>query len=217
MCYRRRRQPARSRGGRDLARARPELLLERASSNTFTICSVGGWAWPWASRRAGGYRPPGHAIGPIPSRAALLLHCCSCCSARGLGGSVGSSSPGAAARTRWWSQASRIGPRAGVRASVVERVDGPTLTSFVEGAGALATACRRTAATLGSARLTDLDDLTDRAVRSRRSIEEARIGPPASVCAEVPRPPQVVQGLFEKRFRAQDPRPAPRWWTCRAP
>ena len=40
-----------------------------------------------------------------------------------------------------------------------------------------------------------------RSARSRRSIEEARIGPPASVRAEVPRPPQVVQGLFEKRFR----------------
>ena len=26
---------------------------------------------------------------------------------------------------------------------------------------------------------------------------------PASVCAKVPRPPQVVQGLFEKRFNAQ--------------
>ena len=37
--------------------------------------------------------------------------------------------------------------------------------------------------------------------RSRRSIEEARIGPPASVRAEVPRPPQVVQGLFDKCFR----------------
>ena len=36
------------------------------------------------------------------------------------------------------------------RAAVVERVDGPTLTGCVEGAGALATACRRTAATRGS-------------------------------------------------------------------
>ena len=41
-----------------------------------------------------------------------------------------------------------------------------------------------------------------RSARSRRSIGEARIGPPASVRAEVPRPPQVVQGLFEKRFNA---------------
>ena len=174
----------------------------------------------WWVGMALGIPPCWRVSAPRPRYRADTLSCCPaapCCSARGLGGSVGSSSPGAAARTRWWSQASRIGPRAGVRASVVERVDGPTLTSFVEGAGALATACRRTAATLGSARLTDLDDLTDRAVRSRRSIEEARIGPPASVCAEVPRPPQVVQGLFEKRFRAQDPRPAPRWWTCRAP
>ena len=45
-----------------------------------------------------------------------------------------------------------------------------------------------------------------RSTRSRRSIEEARIGPPASVRAEVPRPPQGVQGLFKKRSNA-----APRW------
>ena len=62
----------RSPAGRDRARARSKLLLECPSSNTFAVCSCG------VDLRMGGHkhcahRRPGHAIGPRPSRAALLL------------------------------------------------------------------------------------------------------------------------------------------------
>ena len=127
-----------------------KVLLERHSSNTFAICLCDGVCWCGGSLRPGFPRGPADAIRTIPSRATPVL------------------------LARLWVWRVRRPPRtgrggadtmvvAGVkdratgrgRAAVVERVDGPTLTGCVEGAGALATACRRTAATRGSARPTE--------------------------------------------------------------
>ena len=126
-----------------------KLLLEDYSRNAFAVCSCGGVCWCGGSLRTGFPRGPEDAISTIPSRAPPVL------------------------LARRWVWRVRRPPRtgrggadtrvvAGVtdratgrgRAAVVERVDGPTLTGCVEGAGALATAWRRTAATRGSARPT---------------------------------------------------------------
>ena len=126
-----------------------KVLLEHPSRNTFAVCACDGVCWCGGSLRTGFPRGPEDAIRTIPSRATPVL------------------------LARLWVWRVRRQPRtgrggadtmvvAGVtdratgrgRAAVVERVDGPTLTGCVEGAGALATACRRTAATLGSARPT---------------------------------------------------------------
>ena len=126
-----------------------KVLLEHPSRNTFAVCACDGVCGCGGSLRTGFPRGPEDAISTIPSRATPVL------------------------LARLWVWRVRRQPRtgrggadtmvvAGVtdratgrgRASVVERVDGPTLTGCVEGAGALATACRRTAATRGSARPT---------------------------------------------------------------
>ena len=136
--------------GRTLRPTAPsKVLLKSTFSNTFTVCSCGGVCWCGGSLRTGVPRGPEDALSTIPSRATPVL------------------------LARLWVWRVRRPPRtgrggadtrvvAGVtdratgrgRAAGVERVDGPTRTGCVEGAGALAPACRRTAATRGSARPT---------------------------------------------------------------
>ena len=136
--------------GRTLRPTAPsKLLLKGTFSNTFAVCSCDGVCWCGGSLRTGVPRGPEDALSTIPSRATPVL------------------------LARLWVWRVRRPPRtgrggadtrgvAGVtdratgrgRAAGVERVDGPTLTGCVEGAGALAPACRRTAATRGSARPT---------------------------------------------------------------
>ena len=50
-----------------------KLLLEGPSRNTFAVCSCGADLRMGGVKAPGAHRPPGHAIGPRPSRAALLL------------------------------------------------------------------------------------------------------------------------------------------------
>ena len=84
-----------------------KVLLKHPSRNTFAVCSCDVFVG------AGALCAPDslEAQRTLSARSPLvLLPCCS--RGSGSGGSVGSRAPGAAARTRWWSQASRIGPRA---------------------------------------------------------------------------------------------------------